>query len=162
MPKERKDEHLSDPGVLSGEVKREVCPECHQLKATKWEESNCPDGWGEWLCWGDPWVCAQFCREWAVDNDPAVPMERQATFWLIDKERKRQDTKFRRDPGGWHSPPSMKLAVLVEEIGEVARAIQKRDPANCKEEVVQVVALAVAWLESWRDEEIKDRPHGAA
>lgn len=48
-----------------------------------------------------------------------------------------------------------KLAVLTEEVGEVARAIQdlwadrtEAKRAHLREELVQVAAVAVAWLES--------------
>ena len=43
-----------------------------------------------------------------------------------------------------------KLAVLVEEVGEVAAALHEftGDPADLRAELVQVAAVAVAWLES--------------
>ena len=41
-----------------------------------------------------------------------------------------------------------KLAVLTEEIGEVARAVQERDKINLREELIQVAAVAVAWAVS--------------
>ena len=41
-----------------------------------------------------------------------------------------------------------KLAILVEEVGEVARAICDRDPEHMREELVQVAAVAVAWVEA--------------
>lgn len=40
------------------------------------------------------------------------------------------------------------LAIIIEEVGEVARAIQIRDKANLKEEIIQVAAVAVRWLEA--------------
>jgi NTP pyrophosphatase (non-canonical NTP hydrolase) len=40
------------------------------------------------------------------------------------------------------------LAVLVEEVGEVARAIQVGDMRNLREELVQVAAVAVAFVEA--------------
>lgn len=45
-------------------------------------------------------------------------------------------------------PAGAKLAVLVEEVGEVARAICERDPEAMREELVQVAAVAVAWVEA--------------
>lgn len=45
-------------------------------------------------------------------------------------------------------PDSDKLVILVEEVGEVARAIQSRDRANLREELVQVAAVACAWVEA--------------
>ncbi len=50
---------------------------------------------------------------------------------------------------------SEKLAVLMEEVGECARAVLERDrlvsdrhDANLKKELIQVAAVAVAWAES--------------
>jgi NTP pyrophosphatase (non-canonical NTP hydrolase) len=43
--------------------------------------------------------------------------------------------------------PEKKLAVLVEEVGEVASALQP-DGGNLREELVQVAAVALAWLEA--------------
>lgn len=42
----------------------------------------------------------------------------------------------------------MRYPILAEEVGEVARAMNDGDDANLKEELVQVAALAVAWLEA--------------
>lgn len=39
------------------------------------------------------------------------------------------------------------LTVLVEEVGEVARAIQADDRANMREELAQVAAVCLRWLE---------------
>ena len=45
-------------------------------------------------------------------------------------------------------PPIVKVAVLTEETGEVARAVLDDDTADLIRELVQVAAVAVAWLES--------------
>ena len=42
----------------------------------------------------------------------------------------------------------MKAAVLNEECGEVARAVLDRDEDALVNELIQVAAVAVAWLES--------------
>lgn len=39
------------------------------------------------------------------------------------------------------------LAILIEEIGEVGRAIQNMDRVNLKEELVQTASVCVRWLE---------------
>jgi NTP pyrophosphatase (non-canonical NTP hydrolase) len=39
-----------------------------------------------------------------------------------------------------------RLAMLVEEIGEVARALQDNNWKNLKEEIVQVAAIATSWV----------------
>ncbi|NBW23500.1 MAG: hypothetical protein EBR82_87720 [Caulobacteraceae bacterium] len=45
-------------------------------------------------------------------------------------------------------PAASKFAILVEEVGEVARAINDGDPEHMREELVQVAAVAVAWVEA--------------
>lgn len=42
---------------------------------------------------------------------------------------------------------AVKVAVLTEECGEVSRAVLDHDPERLREELVQVAAVAVAWLE---------------
>lgn len=39
------------------------------------------------------------------------------------------------------------LSVLTEEVGEVARALNEDDGPALREELVQVAAVAIAWLE---------------
>ena len=70
---------------------------------------------------------------------------RPETLDLITMERRRQDarwgTKFpRRSDDRW-------LAILTEETGEAAHAILTGDEANLVEEIVQIAAVAVSWLE---------------
>lgn len=48
---------------------------------------------------------------------------------------------------------AVKLAALTEEVGEVARAVMARggwsgEADNLREELVQVAAICVAWLET--------------
>ena len=40
--------------------------------------------------------------------------------------------------------------VLMEEVGEVARAILEHDPIQQREELIEVAAVAVKWIE-WLD-----------
>lgn len=42
----------------------------------------------------------------------------------------------------------LRLAVLHEEAGEVARAVMERDDEHLRAELVQVAAVCHAWLES--------------
>jgi hypothetical protein len=55
-------------------------------------------------------------------------------------------------------PNEVKFIVLSEEIGEVARSLtyDNADPQNLKDELLQVIAMASAWLYSLRDEEYKE------
>jgi NTP pyrophosphatase (non-canonical NTP hydrolase) len=60
----------------------------------------------------------------------------------VFKERQRQNKKWgeqSHDPGTW-------LAILSEEIGEVSRGILGEP--GLREELVQVAAVAVAWIEN--------------
>lgn len=84
-------------------------------------------------------------------------MNRADVYALIDAERARQAVKWAA-PHPWGQgdcsssevAPIVKVAVLSEECGEVARAVldQRRWPEPLREELVQVAAVAVAWLES--------------
>ncbi len=60
-------------------------------------------------------------------------------------ERDRQDIK-------WGSQRQLSdrewLAILVEEVGEAAKDILDQKPDGLKTEVVQVAAVALAWLEA--------------
>lgn len=81
-------------------------------------------------------------------------MNRADVYALIDKERARQAEKW-SGPHDWGkgdcSSPyvsrPVKVAVLTEEVGEVARAMLDGDGEGLRRELVQVAAVAVAWLE---------------
>jgi len=77
----------------------------------------------------------------------ARPKVRQAIFWQIDMERRKQDAKW--GARQYHeTDPGRILAILLEEVGEVATALLKQDEENLEDEVLQVAAVAVAWLEA--------------
>lgn len=75
---------------------------------------------------------------------------------LIDDERERQATKFYgKHVWGYGDCSSIgvediiKVAVLSEECGEVARAVlDELDDSELIAELVQVAAIACAWLEA--------------
>jgi NTP pyrophosphatase (non-canonical NTP hydrolase) len=72
-------------------------------------------------------------------------MSRTEIFELINKERDKQDAK-------WGALPRclsdmVWLTVLMEEVGECAEAILKRNWGNLKAEIIQVATVAIAWLE---------------
>jgi hypothetical protein len=91
-----------------------------------------------------------------VQTSAQAALDRQAlALGLIIQERARQDVTWGRQslalqPVGEHG-----LACLVEEVGELAEAILKRDRAEIRSELVQVAAVATAMLEAW------EREHGA-
>lgn len=89
----------------------------------------------------------------------------------IVTERRRQEAKCqegRREGLEWQTcaDPRMsdetKLAVLVEEVGEVsrelcdARAEIRRPSENLRVELIQVAAVAMAWAESLVDELMRE------
>ena len=81
-------------------------------------------------------------------------MNRSDVYAIIDDERARQSLKWgqphRWGVGDCSSPNvdrTVKAAVLSEECGEVSRAVLDADHAGLRRELVQVAAVAVAWLE---------------
>lgn len=75
------------------------------------------------------------------------------TFGFITRERARQQLLH---PGKTLDIPTMpdeqRITIMIEEIGEVARAMQDGDREQVFNEVVQVATLSVAWLESFLQE----------
>ena len=81
-------------------------------------------------------------------------MTRDAIWKESLTERGRQAAKWDRDHDWGHGDcssdlvnPSVKAAVLAEECGEVARAALD-GTLDLKDELIQVAAVAVAWLEA--------------
>ena len=72
-----------------------------------------------------------------------------AVVQLVARERERQDAVWGRSPGVWPDHIGIKLAVLVEEVGEVAAEVQMgTSPELLKAELVQVAAVACAIAET--------------
>ncbi len=61
----------------------------------------------------------------------------------ISTERERQDRLHPDDD----YPDSVYLAVLMEEVGEVARAMLEDEPKQLRTELVEVAAVCVRMLE---------------
>lgn len=85
----------------------------------------------------------------------ALSPTREPIYSDIDAERERQAAKWGgRHPWGVGDCSSLgvadtvKAAVLAEECGEVARAVLDSDPESLRTELIQVAAVAVAWLEA--------------
>jgi NTP pyrophosphatase (non-canonical NTP hydrolase) len=87
---------------------------------------------------------------------------RVGIYSAIDAERKRQAEKWsgkhqwgEGDCSSLRVAPMVKMAVLTEEVGEVARAMLDTEETveALRAELVQVAAVAVAWLESLTDAE---------
>lgn len=87
-------------------------------------------------------------------------MSRSAIFAAISAERARQEILWAGPHAHGHGscaspgvPVLVKVAVLGEEFGEVARAVLDGDAAGLRTELAQVAAVCVAWLESLEAEE---------
>lgn len=82
-------------------------------------------------------------------------MNRGEVLAAIDVERDRQHAKWggqhqwgRGDCAGDGFPEALKAAILMEEVGEVTRALLEGDRDGLADELVQVAAVAVAWREA--------------
>lgn len=81
-------------------------------------------------------------------------MTRDEIIAAIGAERMRQEQLW-NGPHDWGSgdcssalvEPSTKAAILAEECGEVARAVLDKADTSLRTELIQVAAVAVAWLE---------------
>lgn len=76
-------------------------------------------------------------------------MTRTQALELVSRERDRQNKLWVREDGKWDEPDTLKLTVLVEEVGEVARAVLQTDgdDENLRDELVQVAGVCISWLE---------------
>lgn len=91
-----------------------------------------------------PWEANTDARSFARKEVRAAIMGR---IW---SERDRQDVLWpEQAPGQRLAPPDPKtmLAVLTEEVGEVAKAILEADDDELRTELVQTAAVCVKWLE---------------
>jgi hypothetical protein len=87
-------------------------------------------------------------------------MTRGAVYAAIDAERTRQAAKWNGEHA-WGSgdcssravDEAVKSTVLTEECGEVARAVLDARHEDMRRELIQVAAVAVAWLEAFDEEE---------
>jgi NTP pyrophosphatase (non-canonical NTP hydrolase) len=75
-------------------------------------------------------------------------MRRSEALSFVEEELDWQNKKWGREDGDWPSAGVRKLAILAEEFGEVAIALNDGDIANIKEELADVAATCIAWLMS--------------
>ncbi|MEG3929472.1 hypothetical protein [Microcoleus sp. T3_D1] len=68
-------------------------------------------------------------------------------FKEIQNERDYQDKRFGKQPRSLK--PTLYLAVLTEELGEVARAIIEGQSENYRAELIQLAAVAVAAIQEF-------------
>lgn len=81
------------------------------------------------------------------DARVATPPPRNVILWDISNERDRQDAKWGGIPGRDRRDDHTYAAVLGEEFGEVCKAWLERDVDELRVELIQVAAVAVAWIE---------------
>jgi NTP pyrophosphatase (non-canonical NTP hydrolase) len=91
--------------------------------------------------------------------------KRQNIQWLLNAERLRQldlqrEGRFQYTCSDPELSPAERLAVLTEEVGEVARHVNDHTDhsVDCQSELIQVAAVCLAWLESYNNYERQD--HG--
>lgn len=78
-----------------------------------------------------------------------VPIPTARVLREVAAERDRQNRLWNREPGRWLLSDEAKLVVLVEEVGEVARAIHDREGNDrLREELIQIAAVCTAWAET--------------
>ena len=75
-------------------------------------------------------------------------MNREDAIQLVWNERDYQNEKWGREDGGWNDHILKKLAILTEEFGEVAKAINEEQWSEVKQELVDVAAVCISWLEA--------------
>lgn len=76
----------------------------------------------------------------------------------VHAERERQTEKWGDQWGAGNTPPETKFLILTEEFGEIAKEVLEsggKETPHLATELVQLAAVAVAWLESI-DGEAKD------
>jgi NTP pyrophosphatase (non-canonical NTP hydrolase) len=81
------------------------------------------------------------------DTFGCAAYKRTIALGHVEDERKRQDAQWGGIPGLERRDDHTYAAVLTEEVGEVCKAWLERDTAALREELVQVAAVAVAWIE---------------
>lgn len=73
-------------------------------------------------------------------------MKREDIFKAVISERDRQDAKWGTTQTTL--PRHQWMTILTEEVGEVAMAVNDGRPDQIREELIQVIAVAVKWLEN--------------
>lgn len=111
----------------------------------------------------DPF-CPRHGRRSRPIEIPGLPCDcrstRAAIYALIDEERAYQQRKFGDKSMAGELPLDTKFRILGEEVGEVAEALDELEAAqgsrvylaveHVRDELVDVAACAVAWLEVLR------------
>jgi NTP pyrophosphatase (non-canonical NTP hydrolase) len=70
-------------------------------------------------------------------------VKRESIIAAIEKERERQNLLHPEELGD-----QQMLAVLIEEIGEVGKALLEEGPEELEKELIQAAAVCFRWLEN--------------
>jgi NTP pyrophosphatase (non-canonical NTP hydrolase) len=89
-------------------------------------------------------VCRRTVAEYFEGRSPA----RDRILQEVSRERDRQEVIWDGKSIASVSDPFRCVTILSEEVGEVARAAEKSQRANYREELIQVAAVAVAMVEA--------------
>lgn len=76
-------------------------------------------------------------------------MDRDKLEKLIEDILAEYDRQGNLHPGFWEGGPTedRMIAVLTEEVGEVARAVNEGDPEGFRDELVQTITVCVRCIE---------------
>lgn len=113
----------------------------HLIRLGVMTEEECQEAWGRKL--REPAIPAAPPPPPRRGNPPNRLAARNNAKTRIVMERERQIELWGDGP----QPMDIRLAVLTEELGEVARAMQDEGDARLIEELVQVSAAALRWVE---------------
>jgi NTP pyrophosphatase (non-canonical NTP hydrolase) len=72
---------------------------------------------------------------------------RDDIYFELEAERIRQDKTWGGQPGVDRFDCATYPAVLTEEVGEACQSWLQRDVSNLRAELIQVSAVAIAWIE---------------
>ena len=75
---------------------------------------------------------------------PQKILNKEEVRYLIDAERARQQAKWGENCD--NNSADEWAMILAEELGEVIKAVNKRQPEKAQTELIQVMAVAEAWL----------------
>jgi NTP pyrophosphatase (non-canonical NTP hydrolase) len=73
---------------------------------------------------------------------------RDKIFESISEARFKADNKWGDNSLFFCTDKTLAVTVLLEEVGEVARAVLENDNENLKNELIDVAQVVVAWLDS--------------
>lgn len=83
-----------------------------------------------------------------MNGSPRTFRQRRASIlYEVEAERERQDFKWGGVPGVERRDDHTYAAVLGEEFGECCKAWLEREPGALRAELIQVAAVAIAWIE---------------